>query len=56
MPLGAISPGRMVVPFPQIVINLPTTYEKQHCKGDLFVQTDTQKSCYFYISTSGYAP
>ena len=32
--LGAVSLWRVVVPFLKIVINLPRTNEKLHCKGD----------------------
>ena len=32
--LGAISLGRVVVPFLKIVKNLPRTYEKLLCKGE----------------------
>ena len=32
--LGAIDLGRVVVPCTKIVINLPWTYKKLHCKGN----------------------
>ena len=32
--LGTISLGRVAVPSSKIVINLPRTYEKLHCKGE----------------------
>ena len=32
--LGVISLRRVVVPSPKLVINLPRTYEKLHCKGE----------------------
>ena len=30
----AISPWRLVISSPKLVINLPRTYEKLHCKGE----------------------
>ena len=50
--LVLISLGRVVIPYPKIVINLPWINEKIHCKGKPFrfsgyqnpsVQTDRQK-------------
>ena len=32
--LRAISLGRVAVPSPKIIIKLPRTYEKLHCKGE----------------------
>ena len=32
----AISLGKVVVPFPKRVINLPRTYEKLQCKGEQY--------------------
>ena len=32
----AISLGRLVVPFPQIVINLPRIFDKLHCLGESY--------------------
>ena len=54
--LGAISFGR-VVPSHKIVINLPRTYEKPPCKGELYRfsnrQTHKQTSFYFIIRIKG---
>ena len=36
----AIHLGRVVVPSPKIVMNLPRTYEKLHCKGEPFWSRD----------------
>ena len=50
--LGSNSLRVVVIPIPKIVKNLPRIYERLHCKGEPFVQTDrethrqTQKSCY----------
>ena len=49
--------GRVVVPSPKIVMNLPRTYQALHCKGEPYQfsgQRDPQgqtkhRNCYFYI-------
>ncbi len=53
MPLVAISLGRVVLPSPKIVINLPGTYEKVPCKGepDRYRQTHI---LLFYYKDIGY--
>ena len=59
--------GRVVVSFPQKVINLPRTYQKLHCKGEPFqfsgqhdpaVQIDRQihRDPVILLYTSGFAP
>ena len=47
--------GRVVVPCPNIIINMPQTYEKLHCKAEPVqwlersIGTGIQICCYFYI-------
>ena len=57
--LGAISLGRVVLPYPNIVINLPRTYEKLPWKENhiglavseilRYKQKDRQTFCYFIL-------
>ena len=45
-----ISFGRVVVPYPKIIINLSRNYEELHCKGETYRSSDSK--ILFYTQTN----